>query len=86
VAFYLLQLLNIVRSSTIENLRIRELSSRSGIEIPYRAVKTNIEESLNIIVWVELGLGKPKGDLLRREFGSEVVMDVGSLFWTRGWC
>jgi len=62
-AFDLLQLLNTGHSGTLStvhaNSAVQGISRfatcvlQSGVEIPYRAIKTNIAESLNIIVQIE---------------------------------
>src|SRR6202041_150319 len=62
-AFDLLQLLNTGHSGTISTLhansalqgisRFASFVLQSGVELPYLAIKTNIAESLNIIVQIE---------------------------------
>jgi pilus assembly protein CpaF len=62
-AFDLLQLLNTGHSGTISTVHANSAAQgisrfttcvlQSGIEMPYRAIKTNIAESLNIIVQIE---------------------------------
>lgn len=67
-AFDLLQLLNIGHSGTISTLHANSAAQgisrfttcvlQSGVEIPYRAIKSNIAASLNAIVQIELRPGK----------------------------
>jgi len=74
-AFDLLQLLNTGHSGTLSSIhansakqglaRFTSCVLQSGIELPYRAVKTNIADSLNVVVHVERRPG--------RRFISEVV-------------
>ena len=62
-AFDLLQLLNTGHSGTISTVhansapqgisRFTTCVLQSGVEIPYRAIKTNIADSLNIIIQIE---------------------------------
>jgi pilus assembly protein CpaF len=62
-AFDLLQLLNTGHSGTLSTVHANSASQaisrfttcalQSGVELPYRAIKTNIAESLNIIIQVE---------------------------------
>ena len=62
-AFELLQLLNTGHSGTLSTVHASSASQgisrfttcvlQSGVEIPYRAIKTNIADSLNIIVQIE---------------------------------
>lgn len=62
-AFDLLQLLNTGHSGTISTVHANSAAQgisrfttcvlQSGIEMPYRAIKTNIADSLNIIVQIE---------------------------------
>jgi pilus assembly protein CpaF len=62
-AFDLLQLLNTGHSGTISTVHANSAAQgisrfttcvlQSGIEMPYRAIKTNIAESLNIIIQIE---------------------------------
>jgi pilus assembly protein CpaF len=74
-AFDLLQLLNTGHSGTLSTIHAnsaRQALSRftscvlqSGIELPYRAIKTNIGDSLNVIIQIERRPG--------RRFISEVL-------------
>jgi pilus assembly protein CpaF len=67
-AFDLLQLLNTGHSGTISTVHANSAAQgisrfttcvlQSGVEIPYRAIKTNIADSLNIIVQLERAPGK----------------------------
>src|SRR5258708_991871 len=67
-AFDLLQLLNTGHSGTISTVHANSAAQgisrfttcvlQSGIEMPYRAIKTNIAESLNIIVQIDRRPGK----------------------------
>jgi Flp pilus assembly CpaF family ATPase len=67
-AFDLLQLLNTGHSGTISTThassaaqgisRFTTCVSQSGIELPYRAIKMNFAESLNVIVQIERQLGR----------------------------
>src|SRR6266852_2843174 len=62
-AFELLQLLNTGHSGTISTVHANSATQgisrfttcvlQSGVEMPYRAIKTNIADSLNIIVQIE---------------------------------
>ncbi len=62
-AFDLLQLLNTGHSGTLSTVHANSAAQgisrfttcvlQSGVEMPYRAIKTNIAESLNIIVQIE---------------------------------
>jgi pilus assembly protein CpaF len=62
-AFDLLQLLNTGHSGTISTVHANSAAQgisrfatcvlQSGVEMPYRAIKTNIAESLNVIVQIE---------------------------------
>jgi pilus assembly protein CpaF len=62
-AFDLLQLLNTGHSGTVSTLHANSAAQgisrfttcvlQSGVEMPYRAIRTNIAESLNIIVQIE---------------------------------
>jgi pilus assembly protein CpaF len=74
-AFDLLQLLNTGHSGTISTIhassakqglsRFASCVLQSGVELPYRAVKTNIADSLNVVVQIERRPG--------RRFISEVL-------------
>ena len=74
-AFDLLQLLNTGHSGTVSTIhassakqglaRFTSCVLQSGVELPYRAIKTNIADSLNVVVHVERRPG--------RRFISEVV-------------
>src|SRR5579862_7277374 len=74
-AFDLLQLLNTGHSGTLSTIhassakqglaRFTSCVLQSGIELPYRAIKTNIGDSLNVVVQVERRPG--------RRFISEVL-------------
>jgi len=74
-AFELLQLLNTGHSGTLSTIhansakqglaRFTSCVLQSGIELPYRAVKTNIGDSLNVVIHVERRPG--------RRFVSEVL-------------
>jgi pilus assembly protein CpaF len=74
-AFDLLQLLNTGHSGTISTIhansakqgltRFTSCVLQSGVELPYRAIKTNIGDSLNVVVQVERRPG--------RRFISEVL-------------
>jgi pilus assembly protein CpaF len=67
-AFDLLQLLNTGHSGTLSTIhansakqglaRFTSCVLQSGIELPYRAIKTNIADSLNVIVQVERRPGR----------------------------
>jgi len=62
-AFELLQLLNTGHSGTLSTVHANSATQgisrfttcvlQSGVEMPYRAIKTNIADSLNIIVQIE---------------------------------
>jgi pilus assembly protein CpaF len=74
-AFELLQLLNTGHSGTLSTIhansakqglaRFTSCVLESGIELPYRAIKTNIGDSLNVVIHVERRPG--------RRFVSEVL-------------
>jgi pilus assembly protein CpaF len=74
-AFDLLQLLNTGHSGTLSTIhassakqglsRFTSCVLQSGIEIPYRAIKTNVADSLNVVVQIERRPG--------RRFISEVL-------------
>jgi pilus assembly protein CpaF len=74
-AFDLLQLLNTGHSGTLSTIhassakqgltRFTSCVLQSGIELPYRAVKTNVGDSLNVVVQIERRPG--------RRFVSEVL-------------
>ena len=74
-AFDLLQLLNTGHSGTLSTIhassakqgltRFTSCVLQSGIELPYRAVKTNVGDSLNVVVQIERRPG--------RRFISEVL-------------
>src|ERR1700723_3006926 len=74
-AFDLLQLLNTGHSGTLSTIhanssrqglaRFTSCVLQSGVELPYRAVKTNIADSLNVVVQIERRPG--------RRFISEVL-------------
>jgi len=74
-AFDLLQLLNTGHSGTLSTIhassakqglaRFTSCVLQSGVELPYRAVKTNIGDSLNVVVQIERRPG--------RRFISEVL-------------
>jgi len=67
-AFDLLQLLNTGHSGTISTLhansakqgltRFTSCVLQSGVELPYRAIKTNIADSINVVIQVERRPGK----------------------------
>ena len=67
-AFDLLQLLNTGHSGTISTIHANSAAQgisrfttcvlQSGVEIPYRAIKTNIAETLDVIVQIERRPGK----------------------------
>src|SRR3989449_7537274 len=74
-AFDLLQLLNTGHSGSLSTVhatsanqglaRFTSCVLQSGVDLPYRAIKTNIADSLNVVIHVERRPG--------RRFGSEVV-------------
>jgi len=74
-AFDLLQLLNTGHSGTISTIhassakqglsRFTNCVLQSGVELPYRAIKTNIGDSLNVVIQIERRPG--------RRFISEVL-------------
>jgi pilus assembly protein CpaF len=67
-AFDLLQLLNTGHSGTLSTVHANSATQgisrfttcvlQSGVEIPYRAIKTNIADSLNIIIQIERRPGR----------------------------
>jgi pilus assembly protein CpaF len=67
-AFDLLQLLNTGHSGTLSTIhansaqqalaRFTSCVLQSGVELPYRAIRTNIADSLNVIVQVERRPGR----------------------------
>ena len=74
-AFDLLQLLNTGHSGTLSTIhansarqglaRFTSCVLQSGVELPYRAIKTNIADSLNVVIHIERRPG--------RRFLSEVL-------------
>jgi pilus assembly protein CpaF len=74
-AFDLLQLLNTGHSGTLSTIhassakqglaRFTSCGLQSGVELPYRAIKTNVGDSLNVVVQIERRPG--------RRFISEVL-------------
>jgi pilus assembly protein CpaF len=74
-AFDLLQLLNTGHSGTLSTIhansakqglaRFTSCVLQSGIDLPYRAIKTNIGDSLNVVIQIERRPG--------RRFISEVI-------------
>jgi pilus assembly protein CpaF len=66
-AFDLLQLLNTGHSGTLSTIhtssakqglsRFTSCVLQSGIELPYRAIKTNIADSLNVLIQIERRAG-----------------------------
>jgi pilus assembly protein CpaF len=62
-AFELLQLLNTGHSGTLSTIHANSATQglarftscvlQSGVELPYRAIKTNIADSLNVVVHIE---------------------------------
>jgi pilus assembly protein CpaF len=74
-AFDLLQLLNTGHSGTLSTIhansarqglaRFTSCVLQSGVELPYRAIKTNIADSLNVVIHIERRPG--------RRFVSEVI-------------
>jgi pilus assembly protein CpaF len=73
-AFDLLQLLNTGHSGTISTIhassakqglaRFTSCVLQSGVDLPYRAIKTNIGDSLNVVIQIERrpGRGKEKNE------------------------
>jgi pilus assembly protein CpaF len=67
-AFDLLQLLNTGHSGTLSTIhansakqglsRFTSCVLQSGVELPYRAIKTNIADSLNVVIQVERRPGR----------------------------
>jgi pilus assembly protein CpaF len=67
-AFDLLQLLNTGHSGTLSTIhansaqqglvRFTSCVLQSGVELPYRAIKTNIADSLNVVIHVERRPGR----------------------------
>src|SRR5487761_353117 len=67
-AFDLLQLLNTGHSGTLSTIhansakqglgRFTSCVLQSGVDLPYRAIKTNIADSLNVVIQLERRLGK----------------------------
>jgi Type II/IV secretion system protein len=78
-AFDLLQLLNTGHSGTLSTIhansarqglaRFTSCVLQNGVELPYRAIKTNIADSLNVVVHIECRPG--------RRFISEVLEITG---------
>jgi len=78
-AFDLLQLLNTGHSGTLSTVHANSAAQgisrfttcvlQSGVEMPYRAIKTNISDSLNILIQIERRPG--------RRFVSEVLESHG---------
>ena len=81
-AFDLLQLLNTGHSGTISTVHANSAAQgisrfttcvlQSGIEIPYIAVKTNIAESLDVIVHIERRPGQRRVALALRGFNPDL--------------
>ena len=79
-AFDLLQLLNTGHSGTLSTIhansaqqglaRFTSCVLQSGVELPYRAIKTNIADSLNVVVQVERRPG--------RRYISEVLLSTAT--------
>ena len=67
-AFDLLQLLNTGHSGTLSTIhansakqglsRFTSCVLQSGVELPYRAIKTNIADSLNVVIQIERRPGR----------------------------
>ncbi len=98
-AFDLLQLLNTGHNGTISTVHANSAAQgisrfttcvlQSGVEMPYRAIKTNIADSLNIIVQIERRPGtRFVSEVLQiRGYGLEVDQyDLSQIYTKSGKC
>jgi pilus assembly protein CpaF len=92
-AFDLLQLLNTGHSGTLSTIHANSAAQglarftscvlQSGVELPYRAIKTNIADSLNVVIHVERRPGRRyiSEVLLVNSYDPDVdLFDYGSVF------
>jgi len=92
-AFDLLQLLNTGHSGTLSTIhansaqqglaRFTSCVLQSGVELPYRAIKTNIADSLNVVVHVERRPGRryiSEVLLINRYDPDADLFDYGTVF------
>jgi pilus assembly protein CpaF len=92
-AFDLLQLLNTGHSGTLSTIhansaqqglaRFTSCVLQSGVELPYRAIKTNIADSLNVVVHVERRPGRryiSEVLLINRYDPDADLFDYGAVF------
>lgn len=92
-AFDLLQLLNTGHSGTLSTIHANSASQglarftscvlQSGVDLPYRAIKTNIADSLNVVIHVERRPGRRyiSEVLLVNSYDPDVdLFDYGSVF------
>src|SRR6266849_5802343 len=92
-AFDLLQLLNTGHSGTLSTIhansaqqglaRFTSCVLQSGVELPYRAIKTNIADSLNVVIHVERRPGRryiSEVLLINRYDPNADLFDYGAVF------
>jgi pilus assembly protein CpaF len=92
-AFDLLQLLNTGHSGTLSTIHANSAAQglarftscvlQSGVELPYRAIKTNIADSLNVVIHIERRPGRRyiSEVLLVNSYDPDVdLFDYGSVF------
>jgi len=95
-AFDLLQLLNTGHSGTLSTIhansaqqglaRFTSCVLQSGVELPYRAIKTNIADSLNVVIHVERRPGRryiSEVLLINRYDPDADLFDYGAVFLAR---
>lgn len=97
-AFDLLQLLNTGHSGTVSTVHANSAAQgisrfttcvlQSGVEMPYRAIKTNIADSLNIIIQIERRPGSRfVSEVLEiRDYHADVDRYELKSVWTRPSC
>jgi pilus assembly protein CpaF len=82
-AFDLLQLLNTGHSGTLSTIHANSAQQQSGVELPYRAIKTNIADSLNVVIHVERRPGRryiSEVLLINRYDPDADLFDYGAVF------
>jgi pilus assembly protein CpaF len=96
-AFDLLQLLNTGHSGTLSTIhansarqglaRFTSCVLQSGVDLPYRAVKTNIADSLNVVVHIERRPGRRYVSEILEVNGYDPdadLFDYGAIFVSKG--
>jgi pilus assembly protein CpaF len=96
-AFDLLQLLNTGHSGTLSTIhansarqglaRFTSCVLQSGVDLPYRAVKTNIADSLNVVVHIERRPGRRYVSEILEVNGYDPdadLFDYGAIFLSKG--